>query len=150
MNANATPDPQGLLRLENQLCFPLYAASNLITRAYRPLLQPLGLTYPQYLVMMVLWEVHSISVGELGQKLYLDSGTLTPMLKRMEQNGLVQRLRDPADERRVSVSLTQAGIDLKEPAASIPANLGCKVDGSREWLKGLRLDLQKLISLIDP
>lgn len=109
-----------VLRLEFQLCFPLYAASNLMTRLYRPLLAELGLTYPQYLVMLVLWEHDQQSVSEIGARLHLDSGTLTPLLKRMEANGVLRRQRDADDERRVLVSLTPAGDDLRIPARRVP------------------------------
>ncbi|MFN3513315.1 MAG: MarR family winged helix-turn-helix transcriptional regulator [Phenylobacterium sp.] len=132
------------LRLENQLCFALYAASGLVTRAYRPLLEPLGLTYPQYLVMLVLWERGSATVGELGEALELDSGTLTPLLKRMETAGLVARRRDPADERRVIVDLTEAGSALKARAAEVPAALACKLALPLEDLAALRAGLQDL------
>src|SRR5580698_2848501 len=101
------------LKLEAQLCFPLYAASNLLTRLYRPLLEELGLTYPQYLVLLVLWARRSARVSELSTALYLDSGTLTPLLKRLEANGLVRRERSAEDERRVEVSLTREGEALK-------------------------------------
>ncbi|CAO3415856.1 MarR family winged helix-turn-helix transcriptional regulator [Azospirillum doebereinerae] len=114
-----------LLRLDRQLCFALYSASNRITRLYRPLLDKLGLTYPQYLAMLVLWERAPRTVGELGGALDLDSGTLTPLLKRMEANGLVARRRDPADERRVIVELTEAGAALRDQALSIPVTLAC-------------------------
>jgi MarR family transcriptional regulator, organic hydroperoxide resistance regulator len=114
-----------LLRLDRQLCFALYSVSNRITRLYRPLLDKLGLTYPQYLAMLVLWERAPRTVGELGDALDLDSGTLTPLLKRMEANGLVQRRRDPADERRVIVALTEAGTALRQSALSIPRALAC-------------------------
>src|SRR5690349_9051070 len=97
------------LALDRQLCFALYSASLAMTRLYKPLLEPLGLTYPQYLVMLALWEDAGHSVGSLGDRLALDSGTLTPLLKRLESMGLVDRVRDPADERRVLVHLTAAG-----------------------------------------
>jgi DNA-binding MarR family transcriptional regulator len=110
------------LELDNQLCFALYNASRAMTRAYGPLLADLGLTYPQYLALLVLWESDGpITVGALGDRLHLDSGTLTPLLKRLAQLGLVQRDRDPADERRVLISVTKAGEDLRRPAADIPA-----------------------------
>lgn len=112
-----------LLRLDNQLCFSIYAASRAITRAYRPILDPLGLTYPQYLVLLVLWEQDGPSVGDLGNRLYLDSGTLTPLLKRMEQNGYVIRKRAPDDERRVEVFLGPAGEALRGKAIEIPEAL---------------------------
>ena len=132
------------LKLDNQLCFALYAASNQITRLYQPLLAGVGLTYPQYLVLLVLWEHGTRSVGELGQALYLDSGTLTPLLKRMEASGLVCRQRDPGDERRVIVSLSKAGAKLQERALAIPAALACRVDLPTSELSTLRKQLQRL------
>jgi MarR family transcriptional regulator, organic hydroperoxide resistance regulator len=111
------PDP---LALDRQLCFQFYAASNLIIRLYRPVLNELGLTYPQYLAMLVLWERDGISVGDICARLYLDSGTVTPMLKRMESLGLVERSRDLADERRVLVMLTDEGRALRSRAISVP------------------------------
>ena len=109
------------LLLDNQVCFALYSTSLAMTKIYKPLLAPLGLTYPQYLAMLVLWEQDGIMVSELGERLYLDSGTLTPLLKRLEAMGLIARLRDVADERRVHVTLTTAGRKLKAKAAVIPA-----------------------------
>lgn len=117
------------LHLDQQLCFPIYAASNLVARLYRPLLDELGLTYPQYLAMLVLWEASPRTVGALGEQLMLDSGTLTPLLKRMETAGLVHRNRDPADERRVLVSLTDDGQALRVRADSVPHRLACRVLG---------------------
>lgn len=112
------------LELDNQLCFALYSASRAVTRSYGPVLADLGLTYPQYLVMLVLWEAdEAVSVGELGRRLHLDSGTLTPLLKRLEHVGVVRRERDPGDERRVLVTLTPAGRDLRTRAAGVPARL---------------------------
>jgi DNA-binding MarR family transcriptional regulator len=108
------------LLLDNQLCFALYSASLAMTKLYKPLLDELGLTYPQYLVMLVLWEGDRLMVSELGQRLYLDSGTLTPLLKRLEAAGLVSRMRDAADERRVHIHLTAAGRKLKARAAKVP------------------------------
>jgi len=109
------------LLLDNQLCFALYSASLAMTKLYKPLLDALGLTYPQYLVMLVLWEGDGLMVSELGQRLSLDSGTLTPLLKRLESAGLVSRMRDAADERRVHIHLTAAGRRLKTRAAQVPA-----------------------------
>lgn len=109
------------LLLDNQLCFALYSASLAMTKLYKPLLDELGLTYPQYLVMLVLWEGDGLMVSELGQRLSLDSGTLTPLLKRLESAGLVSRMRDAADERRVHIHLTAAGRRLKTKAAKVPA-----------------------------
>ena len=110
-----------MLRLDNQVCFALYSTSLAMTRVYKPLLEALGLTYPQYLAMLVLWEKDGLMVSELGDKLFLDSGTLTPLLKRMEASGFVSRMRAIEDERRVHISLTAKGHALKTQAASIPA-----------------------------
>jgi MarR family transcriptional regulator, organic hydroperoxide resistance regulator len=136
------------LKLEAQLCFPLYAASNLLTRLYRPLLDELGLTYPQYLVMLILWERRSASVGELSTALYLDSGTLTPLLKRLEANGLVRRERSAEDERRVEVSLTREGEALKKRALEVPGALACRVGLANERFIGLRAELRALMELL--
>ncbi|HEY8023455.1 MAG TPA: MarR family transcriptional regulator [Burkholderiaceae bacterium] len=113
--------PDSALRLDNQLCFALYSASLAMTKLYKPLLEPLGVTYPQYLVMLVLWESDGVMVSEIGERLFLDSGTLTPLLKRLETAGLLTRLRDADDERRVRIKLTAAGRALKKQAAEIPA-----------------------------
>jgi DNA-binding MarR family transcriptional regulator len=109
------------LLLDNQLCFALYSASLAMTKLYKPLLGELGLTYPQYLAMLVLWERDGLMVSELGERLFLDSGTLTPLLKRLEAAGLIARLRALDDERRVHVTLTAAGRKLKTRAAKVPA-----------------------------
>lgn len=130
------------LRLDRQLCFALYSASSLVTRAYRPLLEPLGLTYPQYLVMLVLWEEEPRTVGEIGEALGLDSGTLTPLLKRLAAAGLVTRARDPADERRVRIALTDKGRALRERAAAIPEALACALPLPAADLIDLRAALQ--------
>ena len=128
----AAERPFDALALDNQLCFALYSTSLAMTKSYKPLLEALGLTYPQYLVMLVLWEQRSLSVSELGARLYLDSGTLTPLLKRMEAAQLLQRERSAEDERRVQVSLTPAGRKLKTRAACIPECMlqasGCMPD----------------------
>jgi DNA-binding MarR family transcriptional regulator len=115
----ATAPDQALL-LDNQLCFALYSASLAMTKFYKPLLEAMGLTYPQYLVMLVLWERDGLAVSELGERLTLDSGTLTPLLKRLEAAGLIARLRAVEDERRVLVTLTAAGRKLKGKAQGIP------------------------------
>lgn len=146
MTVTTNPLADEALRLENQLCFALYAASGLVTRAYRPLLEPLGLTYPQYLAMLVLWERGSATVGELGEALDLDSGTLTPLLKRLEATGYVTRRRDPADERRVIVDLTAAGKALKARAAEVPAALACKLGLPLDEIVELRTMLRDLAS----
>lgn len=113
------------LKLDVQLCFALYSTSLAMTKLYKPLLAPLGLTYPQYLVMLVLWETDGPSVSELGQRLSLDSGTLTPLLKRLEAVGLIERRRAIADERRVEIHLTGPGRALRERAVGIPEHLAC-------------------------
>jgi len=112
------------LQLDNQLCFPVYAASRLITRAYQPHLDRLGITYPQYLVLMVLWEADSATVNEISQKLILQTNTVTPLLKRMEKQGLVTRRRSESDERKVIVTLTGKGRRMQTAAAHIPLELG--------------------------
>ncbi|MFD8985847.1 MarR family winged helix-turn-helix transcriptional regulator [Streptomyces sp. NPDC059564] len=112
------------LRLEDQLCFALYAASRAVTASYRPLLDELGLTYPQYLVMLALWERESLSVRDLGAALQLESSTLSPLLKRLEVNGLVLRERRVDDERSVAVRLTEAGADLQGKARTVPLAIG--------------------------
>jgi len=137
----AMPD---LLRLDLQLCFALYAASNLMTRLYRPLLDPLGLTYPQYLAMMALWERAPQTVGALGRRLSLDSGTLTPLFKRLEKIGLVARRRDPDDERRVLIDLTEQGEALREKAATVPMAMLCQLPLSPEEAFGLKEMLTQL------
>ena len=136
------------LKLENQICFPIYAASRLITREYQPLLDELGLTYPQYLALMVLWEHNGLSVNDIGQKLLLNTNTVTPLLKRMEAQGLVTRQRSADDERRVIVSLTPQGQALQERAAAIPPQLaaGLNADGVDEQaLQAMLAQLQKII-----
>lgn len=130
-----SPSAKQMLLLDNQLCFALYSASLAMTKLYKPLLDELGLTYPQYLVMLVLWEGDGLMVSELGQRLYLDSGTLTPLLKRLEAAGLVSRLRDVADERRVHVHLTAAGRKLKARAAKVPT---CVLEASQCSLPELK------------
>lgn len=116
------------LKLENQICFPLYAASRIITQQYKPLLKILGVTYPQYLVLLVLWEKDKIPVKEISEKLLLETNTLTPLLKRMEVNGLIKRTRSKEDERIVIISLTQKGEHLKNKAIEIPNKLKAQLD----------------------
>lgn len=113
------PSP-AILRLDNQVCFALYSASLAMTKLYKPLLDRIGLTYPQYLVMLVLWEQDGVTVSELGERLFLDSGTLTPLLKRLEAQGQIARLRDVQDERRVRITLTAEGRALRDQAEAIP------------------------------
>ena len=114
-----------LLALDNQFCFALYSASHAMTRTYKPMLDRIGLTYPQYLVMLVLWEQDAILVKEIGARLFLDSGTLTPLLKRLETNGLLGRARDPHDERQVRITLTATGRELRAKAEEIPCQVLC-------------------------
>ena len=119
-------NPYEALRLENQLCFPLYAAAREIIKRYRPCLEPLGLTYTQYITLMVLWEERRISVRDLGQKLHLDSGTLTPLLKGLEAKGFLRRFRCTEDERILIVELTDEGAALREKAVAVPQQIaGC-------------------------
>src|SRR5206468_2248920 len=120
--------PDQLLRLDNQLCFALYSASLAMTKLYKPLLDELGITYPQYLVMLVLWENDGLPVSGIGERLSLDSGTLTPLLKRLEASGLVSRIRDVRDERRVHITLTAAGRRMKQRALKIP---GCVIEATQ-------------------
>lgn len=133
------------LKIENQLCFPLYACSKEIVKQYRPFLDPLDLTYTQYIAMMVLWEKEELTVKELGEKLYLDSGTLTPVLKKLEAKGYVTRERSKADERNLNVKLTAAGAALKEEAVAIPQNLVQCVHLEAEDARELYRILYKLL-----
>lgn len=119
-----TEQEKASLKLENQLCFPLYAAARKITGLYTPYLKPLGLTYTQYIVFMVLWEEDHLPVGSIGERLHLDNGTLTPMLKKLETAGYITRERSKTDERSVIISLTEKGKDLAEEAKGIPAAIG--------------------------
>ncbi len=117
-------DNYDCLKLENQLCFPLYAASKEVIRKYKPFLDEISLTYTQYITMLVLWDNNNINVKELGEKLFLDSGTLTPLLKNLEQKGYIKRNRSNEDERNLIVSLTNDGIKLKDKAKDIPSKIG--------------------------
>lgn len=133
------------LKLENQLCFPLYAAARAVVGKYGPLLKELGLTYTQYIVMMVLWENDGLSVRSLGEKLHLDSGTLTPLLKKLENIGYVTRKRSEEDERVVLVSLTDTGRELKEKAAEVPGEVASCVPLTQEEAAALYGLLYKII-----
>lgn len=145
-STKSTPaaNAEQMLRLDNQLCFAIYSASLAMTRLYKPLLDQLELTYPQYLVMLVLWEQDGLMVSELGQRLSLDSGTLTPLLKRLEASGYVSRIRDVRDERRVHISLTPAGRRLKARAAKVPACLLAASQCSLSELVSLTHQVQQL------
>ncbi|MBG9389428.1 MarR family winged helix-turn-helix transcriptional regulator [Caenimonas aquaedulcis] len=138
-------DPDQALLLDNQLCFALYSTSLAMTKLYKPMLDELGLTYPQYLAMLALWERDGLMVSELGEKLFLDSGTLTPLLKRLEAAGYIARIRDVQDERRVHITLTAAGRRLKAKAQKIPGCIltaaQCSVPeliGLTQQIRGLR------------
>jgi DNA-binding MarR family transcriptional regulator len=132
------------LQLDNQLCFALYSTSLAMTKLYKPLLEPLGLTYPQYLALLVLWERDALTVSELGERLFLDSGTLTPLLKRMEAAGWLQRERAADDERRVIVSLSASGRALRQQARAVPVQLAAATGCSAKELSALTRQLQGL------
>ena len=133
------------LELKNQLCFPVYALSREIVKKYRPYLDPLDLTYTQYIAMIVLWEVEKINVKDLGERLYLDSGTLTPVLKSLESKGFISRKRNSSDERVLDVSLTEKGIALKDRAAHIPGELTKYVNLNHEEMRALYYAVYKLL-----
>ena len=134
-----------MLKLENQLCFPLYACAKEVVRRYAPLLEPLGLTYTQYIAMMVMWEHKSISVKDMGKLLFLDSGTLTPMLKKMEKAGLIQRKRSEHDERMVIVTITDKGEELHDKAAEIPSRMAGYITLNNDEAMQLYTLLHKMI-----
>ena len=135
-----------ILRLENQLCFPLYAASREIIKKYKPFLDELDLTYTQYITLMLLWENKSMRVTELGEKLYRDSGTLTPLLKKLECKGLITRVRSTEDERNLNVTITEEGEALKERAVEIPAKIVACTDLTMEEAKTLYQILYKILT----
>jgi DNA-binding MarR family transcriptional regulator len=139
-----TISPDQALRLDNQVCFALYSASHAMSKAYKPHLDALGLTYPQYVAMLVLWERDGLTVSEIGERLYLDSGTLTPLPKRLEGAGYISRLRDTADERRVLIQLTAAGRKLKARAVAIPACMLDTMQCSIKELSDLTRQVQQL------
>lgn len=134
----------GALALGNQLCFAFYSVSHAFSRAYRQFLDPLGLTYPQYVVLLVLWEQDDLTVKEIGDRLFLDSGTLTPLLKRLEAAGHIRRTRDRKDERQVRISLTEAGHSLREKAEEIPKQVGCVLGLSFDEVRTLTEQVAKL------
>ena len=136
---------QDAFRLDRQLCFALHATSRAVTQAYGPLLAPLGVTYPQYLVLLVLWENDHLTVGRIGERLYLDSGTLTPLLKRLESQGIVVRRRDDADQRAVVISLTTAGKNLRRRAEGIRDRVACAIGATPGELVELRDSLRKIV-----
>lgn len=139
------PEESEVLKLERQLCFPLYTASRLTTQCYQPILQELNLTYPQYLVMLVLWEKNNLSLSDIAQKLYLQSNTLTPLLKRMEELGLLTRIRSKQDERSICISLTEKGETLKTQAEQVPSKLMQQISLTKDEAIHLHTLLYKLI-----
>ena len=139
-------DSYEALKLKNQLCFPLYACSKEIVKRYKPLLDPLGLTYTQYIVMMVLWESKKMNVKTLGDYVYLDSGTLTPVLKKLEEKGYVARTRGKEDERTLVVTLTKEGHQLKERAVDIPISMSRSINLNSDEMKQLYDLLYKILS----
>ncbi|MEK9280712.1 MULTISPECIES: MarR family transcriptional regulator [unclassified Bradyrhizobium] len=132
------------LRLDNQICFAVYSAAHAFNRVYKPLLDRLGLTYPQYLVMLVLWEQDDVPVKDIGEKLFLDSGTLTPLLKRLEAAHLVRRTRSSEDERQVLIALTPQGHALKDKARSVPQSILAASDCSVSALTGMKNEIVAL------
>lgn len=139
-------DRYAALKLDNQLCFPLYAASRLITNRYTPILKPLNLTYTQYLVMLVLWEEGSCTVSKLCSRLYLDCGTISPLLKKLEAAGYVEKIRSCEDERCVSISLTEKGKELREKALDIPGKVGSCMSLSRDDAVNLYKTLHNILN----
>ena len=136
-------------KLGNQICFPLYVISKEITGMYRPFLEELDITYPQYLVMMVLWENEGLTVNQIGEKLFLDSGTLTPLLKRLEAKSYLERKRKKEDERVVQVFLTDEGRVLQEMACAIPGKMAEKLSLSEDDLLGLKATVDKILNMIE-
>lgn len=128
LDYNAKGSADQMLKLDNQLCFALYVCSKEIIRKYKPILDPLGITYTGYITMLALWEKDDITVKELGKKLYLDSGTLTPLLKKLESSGFIERSRSQSDERNVFIKLTEEGRNLKSKAEHVPQDLICSTD----------------------
>ena len=141
-------DKYAPLRLRSQLCFPLYACSREMIKLYKPWLDEIGLTYTQYITMMVLWEHKSMTVKELGQELFLDSGTLTPLLKKLEDKGLVSRRRSERDERNLIVTITEAGEAMKDRALHIPAEMTNCINLPREDIRNLYRMLHQMLEYV--
>ena len=148
-NREASGEEMPQLKLDNQLCFPLYAASRKVVNAYTPHLRPLGLTYTQYIVFLALWENGKTTVGDLCRRLYLDCGTVTPLLKKMEENGWITRCRCKADERVVDVAVTEAGWALREQVKDIPMKMGRCIDIPKEDALSLYRLLYELLNAMD-
>ena len=134
--------PYEALKLDNQLCFSLYSTSLAMSKMYKPLLETLGLTYPQYLIMLVLWEEDGITATELGQRLGQDKGALSPVIKRLQAQGLIDRRRDPEDERRIHLQLTTAGRSMQKKAREIPAQVLCATGLNREAVRQLKAQIE--------
>ncbi len=141
-------DEYNPLKLENQLCFPLYACSKEIIKLYKPFLEDLDLTYTQYITMMVMWEYKKITAHELGEKLYLDSGTLTPMLKKLEGKGYIERSRSKVDERNLDITITDLGMKLREKALNVPSSLSSCIPLEANKALELYKTLNELLSLL--
>ena len=147
MTSASSNDPK--LLFNNQICFPLYSAANAVVRAYRPLLKELDITYLQYMVLMLLWQESSLNVKALGERLRLDSGTLTPLLKRLESKGLVTRSRSQVDERVRIISITKQGLALKDKARDIPTKLACTIGLSKAQGKEFKALCEQLLAVLD-
>ena len=146
---NETMPGPDVLPLDRQLCFSVYAAAHAFTAAYKPLLEPLGLTYPQYLVMLALWEQDGQSVKQIATQLRLDSGTVTPLLKRLEREGLLRRGRDQANERYLRVELTEAGHALRRKAGAVRERIVCALGGTEEPIQALKREIDRIIPLLE-
>lgn len=133
------------MKLENQLCFPLYALSRKVTQLYKPLLDEYDLTYTQYITMLVIWEYEEISFKNLGEKLYLDSGTLSPVVKRLKNKELIDKFRDPSDDRLVVIRLTEKGKEMKKVIIEVPKKMACQITGNDETLIQLKKNLDELL-----
>ena len=144
--ASHSPD---VLPLDRQLCFSVYAAAHAFTAAYKPLLEPLGLTYPQYLAMLALWEEDGQSVKQISTRLRLDSGTVTPLLKRLERDGLLRRGRHPDDERLLRVELTDAGHALRRKAGVVRDRIVCALGGTEEPIQALKHEIDRITALLE-
>ncbi|ACA18975.1 transcriptional regulator, MarR family [Methylobacterium sp. 4-46] len=140
-------DPASL-HLDHQLCFAVYAAAHAFTAAYKPMLEPFGLTYPQYLVLLVLWERDGVNLKEIGRRLQLDAGTLTPLLKRLEASGYVRRQRDPGNERQLRLELTETGRALRDQVSGARAQIVCALGGAEEPIRDLRERLTRIVPML--
>ena len=145
---DGAPGPD-VVPLDRQLCFSVYAAAHAFTAAYKPLLEPLGLSYPQYLVMLVLWEEDGLDVKRIAARLHLDSGTVTPLLKRLERDGLLRRGRDPANERHLRVELTEAGHALRWKVGAAREQIVCALGGTEQPLQALKREIDRVTALLE-